>query len=218
MTVSGLSLAGTDAGNYQLASTSLSGNIGVITPASLTITANNVSRQIGVENPAFSVTYAGLASGDSASSLSGLLSYTTPATKDSPAGTYTITPSGLNSDNYTITWVDGVLTVNRQTDAYTSALAMVTGLAATPPPMPMLSATGFSRIGVGGGAADNSETPANSTGTPTAMNPTGPSSAPTGAAGAGAPLITQVPGLPLTLTGSGINTGGQPVIFAAEQE
>ena len=42
--------------------------------------------------------------------------------------------------------------------------------------------------------------------------------APTGNAGAGAPVITQVPGLPLTLTGSGLNTGGQPVIFAAEQE
>ena len=98
------------------------------------------------------------------------------------------------------------------------ALAMVTGLAATPPPMPMLAATGVTRIGVSGGTPDSQDTPAGATGTPTAMNPTGPSSAPTGAAGAGAPLITQVPGLPLTLTGSGINTGGQPVIFAAEQE
>ncbi len=217
VTVSGFGLSGADAGNYQLAST-LSGNIGKITPATLTITANNASRQIGVENPVFSSTHTGLVAGDNLASLTGLISYATPATKDSPAGTYAITPSGLTSENYTIAWVDGVLTVNRPTDAYVSALGTVAGLAAAPPPMPMLIGTGVTRIdattpasgatsGANAGTTDASETPAGSTGTPSSSNPAAPPM-----------LITQVPGLPLTFTGPGINTGGHPVIITAEQE
>jgi hypothetical protein len=197
--VSGLSLAGTDAGNYQLAASSLSADIGTITPASLTITANNASRQVGVENPAFSSTHTALVPGDSLASLTGVLSYATTAAKESPAGTYAITPFGLTSGNYTITWVDGVLTVNRPTDAYVSALGTIAGLAATPPPMPMLIGTGVTRI--------DATAPASSTGASSPANPAGP---PT--------ITTQVPGLPLTFTGPGINTGGHPVIITAEQE
>ena len=127
-----------------------------------------------------------------------MLSFATPATKDSPAGTYAITPSGLTSGNYLISWVDGVLTVNRPTDAYVSALGAITALIAAPSALPITTAAGFTGIG--------------------STNPTGSSSAPNNPAGTGAPVITQVSGLPLTLTGAGINTGGHSVIGAAEQE
>ncbi len=82
-----------------------------VTPAALTITANNATRAVNTPNPAFTVTYAGFVNGDTASSLTGTLACTTTATLTSPAGTYPITCSGLTSLNYTISWVPGVLTV-----------------------------------------------------------------------------------------------------------
>ena len=42
--VAGVSLGGSDAGNYQLTSASVTGNNGVITPAALRVAANNDSR------------------------------------------------------------------------------------------------------------------------------------------------------------------------------
>lgn len=81
-----------------------------IAKAPLTVTANNATRQEGNLNPAFTATYSGLATGDTAASL-GALTITTTATASSPAGQYAIVPSGLTEGNYAITYVNGVLTV-----------------------------------------------------------------------------------------------------------
>jgi hypothetical protein len=43
--------------------------------------------------------------------LGGTLAFATPATVASPPGSYAITPSGLTSSNYAITFVDGTLSV-----------------------------------------------------------------------------------------------------------
>ncbi|HEX3883081.1 MAG TPA: MBG domain-containing protein [Stellaceae bacterium] len=82
-----------------------------ITPAALTITADNTSRLYGGANPAFTATYTGLVNGDDSSAVAGL-QLSTPATSASNAGTYAITPSGATASNYTITYVNGTLTVN----------------------------------------------------------------------------------------------------------
>jgi hypothetical protein len=82
-----------------------------ITPDSLTVTANNTSRQYGQSNPPFTVSYSGFVNGDTASDLTGTLSCSTTATGSSPAGTYPISCSGLSSTNYTITYVPGQLTI-----------------------------------------------------------------------------------------------------------
>jgi len=82
-----------------------------ITPDSLTVTANNTSRQYGQSNPPFTVSYSGFVNGDTASALTGTLSCSTAATASSPAGTYPISCSGLSSTNYTITYVPGQLTI-----------------------------------------------------------------------------------------------------------
>jgi hypothetical protein len=82
-----------------------------ITPASLTIIANNASRLASQPNPTFMVSYSGFANGDTATALSGTLSCTTTATPASPAGDYPITCAGLSSTNYTINFVPGQLTV-----------------------------------------------------------------------------------------------------------
>jgi len=77
----------------------------------LTITAEDAVRVAGTANPTITVDYDGFVDGDGPGSLSGTLECTTPATTDSPVGTYPITCGGLTSENYDITWVAGTLTV-----------------------------------------------------------------------------------------------------------
>src|SRR5207302_521825 len=91
-----------------------------VTTAALTVTANNAGKVYGQANPAFSVTYAGFVNGDTPSALGGSLSYATAATAASAVGGYAVTPSGLTSGNYTITFVGGTLTVT------TAALTVTT--------------------------------------------------------------------------------------------
>ena len=76
-----------------------------VTPRALTVTANNAAKTYGDPDPAFSASYSGFATGDSASSLGGTLAFATnePA-GNAPVGNYTITPSGLTSTNYMITF------------------------------------------------------------------------------------------------------------------
>ena len=113
-TIAGLSLSGTDAGNYYLSSgASFSGNNGEITKAPLTITANDDN---GVDtNPAYSggngVTYQGFKGSDSEADLSGALAYSGTSQGATAAGSYAIEPTGITSSNYSITFVAGTLTI-----------------------------------------------------------------------------------------------------------
>lgn len=79
--------------------------------APLTIAALDRSKVAGQANPAFTASYVGFVLGQDPSVLDGTLVFTTPADDGSPAGTYAITPSGLTSANYSITFVNGTLTV-----------------------------------------------------------------------------------------------------------
>src|SRR5205807_1710678 len=82
-----------------------------VTPATLVVTPDNTSKVYGQANPPFSVSYAGFVNGDNASSLGGTLSFATPATAASPVGSYAVTPGGVTSPNYSISFVAGTLTV-----------------------------------------------------------------------------------------------------------
>lgn len=77
----------------------------------LLVQANNASRSYGQTNPVFTVTYTGFATGDGPNSLSGTLVFTTAATPTSTPGTYSISPSGLGSPNYSINFANGTLTI-----------------------------------------------------------------------------------------------------------
>ncbi|MGZ5715091.1 MAG: MBG domain-containing protein, partial [Caldimonas sp.] len=66
--------------------------------------------------------YRGLVAGETAAVLGGELTLTTAAAVDSPAGAYSIVPSGLSSSNYTIRFVDGTLMVTPAAPALTLAL------------------------------------------------------------------------------------------------
>src|SRR5205085_4053730 len=100
--------SGLSSGNYAI--TFVGGTLDV-TPASLTVTANNANKVYSQANPAFAVSYAGLVNGDTPGALSGSVAYSTAATAASGVGSYAVTPSGLSSANYTITFVDGTLNI-----------------------------------------------------------------------------------------------------------
>ena len=102
------SATGTGLANYTIGY--VNGSL-TITPAPLTITANDASRPVNTSNPQFTATYAGFVGGETPAMLNGVLAFATPATLTSPVGIYPITPYGQSSGNYTITYLDGDLTV-----------------------------------------------------------------------------------------------------------
>ncbi|NHA07849.1 T9SS type B sorting domain-containing protein [Mucilaginibacter sp. HC2] len=84
-----------------------------VTPAALTVTANNASKIYGATVPLLGVSYSGFVGTDNAGSLITAPTLTTPVVTDSPVGTYPITPSGAVSSNYTFIYKPGVLTVTQ---------------------------------------------------------------------------------------------------------
>jgi filamentous hemagglutinin family protein len=122
--VTGLTLASTGTASSNVGSYNITGSGAVasnytisyavgtlaVTPASLTISADNASRLYGSVNPSFSASYTGLVNGDSSAVVSGL-SLSTSATTLSNVGTYTIGGTGASASNYTISYVGGVLSV-----------------------------------------------------------------------------------------------------------
>jgi filamentous hemagglutinin family protein len=83
--------------------------------AALTIAANNDTLTYNAQpfSGGNGVTLTGLANGDSISSLGGTLTYGGNSQGATNAGTYAITPGGLTSTNYVITFANGVLTINK---------------------------------------------------------------------------------------------------------
>ena len=86
-----------------------------ITAAPLTITADNKSVTYNDAIPTYTVTITGFVNNEDASVLGGETGYSCSYAVASPVGSYTITPSGLTSSNYNITFVAGTLTVNNAT-------------------------------------------------------------------------------------------------------
>jgi filamentous hemagglutinin family protein len=84
-----------------------------VDPATLTITANDLSRAYGSANPSLMASNSGLFNGDTLASVVPDLTLSTPAATASNVGTYAITPSGTSaSSNYTLQLVPGTLTVD----------------------------------------------------------------------------------------------------------
>jgi hypothetical protein len=110
VTVSGLSLIGPSAANYTLAQpVELTANI---MPATLTVSAANMSRTYGLPN-SLTVSYNGFVPGEGTNVLTGAPSLSTSATTNSPPGVYPITvgPGTLSAANYTFIFKGGTLTV-----------------------------------------------------------------------------------------------------------
>lgn len=82
-----------------------------VSTAPLTISAQDASKVYGAAIPAFAVSYRGFVNGDTPASLGGSLAFATSATVSSGVGAYPVTPSGLTSTNYAISFASGTLTV-----------------------------------------------------------------------------------------------------------
>src|SRR5208283_5225102 len=119
--VSGVSISGTDAGNYTFNTTaSTTANI---TVASLTITATNQTHTYGFGGSSGALgtsgfTSSGLQNGETIGSVTLTTNDTDSTSGNYKAGTYSLTPSNptggtFTASNYTITYVSGSLTVNK---------------------------------------------------------------------------------------------------------
>jgi hypothetical protein len=104
-----------------------------IDPAPVTITANNATRPYNTPNPTFTGTVKGVVSGQSITAT-----FTTTATQTSAPGTYPITPTapvagtGTLLSNYTVTLVNGILTITSVATGPTSPVGSFT-ISVTPP-------------------------------------------------------------------------------------
>ena len=86
-----------------------------VTPAPLTVTANDVSKVYGAGNPAFETSITGFVCGETlaTSGVTGAADCTTTATSGSAVGTYpiTCTAGSLAAQNYSFTFASGSLSV-----------------------------------------------------------------------------------------------------------
>ena len=113
-------------GNYTFQQAAGNSNALTIDPALLTYTAAAVSRTYGSSNPIFAGSISGFVNGDSqASSTTGTLAFTSPATLSSNVGSYLVNGSGLtaNHGNYTFQQAAGnaaALTIDPAVLTYTA--------------------------------------------------------------------------------------------------
>src|SRR5438552_1640748 len=127
-TLSSASLAGINVGNYLAGvsaafpgdssyATSSGATSLTVTPASLNVTANDMTRQYGIANPALDATITGFKNGETlgTSDVTGSASCTTTANSGSLVGNYTITctAGSLTSHNYTFMFAPGTLHVTQ---------------------------------------------------------------------------------------------------------
>ena len=84
-----------------------------IKKAILTITAEDKSVTYGEEAPTYSATYSGWKAQDNEEVLVGEMTFECEYNTNSNVGTYAINISGVEAQNYEITFVSGVLTVNK---------------------------------------------------------------------------------------------------------
>ena len=86
-----------------------------ITKKALTVTADNKSVTFGDDAPQYTVSYDGFVNNETNAVLGGTLAFACSYVKNQTgAGNYDITPSGLTSSNYDITFTKGTLTVYKK--------------------------------------------------------------------------------------------------------
>jgi parallel beta-helix repeat protein len=97
-----------------------------VTPAPLTITADNQTKLYGAALPALTASYSGFVNGDTPASLTAQPTLSTAATAGSLVGNYDISVSGAIDSNYAVKFVNGTLTI--------AAAGTTTSLASSPNP------------------------------------------------------------------------------------
>ncbi len=119
VSVSGISISGTDATNYSFNTTT--STTASVTAKSLTITADNKDKYEGEVNPVFTVSYSGFIPSESNTVLTTQPDINTMANTSTLRGQYPIVASGAVSQNYAISYVDGTLTIKAEAPTSISA-------------------------------------------------------------------------------------------------
>ena len=101
--------------NYTISFTNLGGYGLTITPAPLTVTANNATKVYNAlpYSGGNGVAYSGFKFSDNAGSLGGTIAYSGTSQGAINVGSYVLSASGLASGNYTFSYVDGALAITR---------------------------------------------------------------------------------------------------------
>ncbi len=84
-----------------------------ITPAPLTVIANDASRKYGTKNPELTCSFFGFKNGESKEVLTRLPDIETTADSISKVGVYPIIPFGAEAQNYTFNYERGALTITK---------------------------------------------------------------------------------------------------------
>jgi len=92
-----------------------------ITKAPLTISAGNYTKKEGEDNPEFTPVFTGFKNNETKAVLTKQPVVTTTATKASKAGSYTVSVSGAEAQNYSISYQTGILTVTASSTPSTDA-------------------------------------------------------------------------------------------------
>jgi len=82
-----------------------------VNKTALTIRVRDTVRNVGMANPAFTITYTGFVLGETAANLSTPVAVATTATIASAPGYYALTPQAATSSNYAISFTSGRLTI-----------------------------------------------------------------------------------------------------------
>ncbi|HVC92094.1 MAG TPA: DUF4214 domain-containing protein, partial [Pirellulales bacterium] len=98
-----------------------------VTPATLTVTADDKSKVLGSANPPLTDTITGFVNGDSSSVVTGTATLSTTATAASGVGndTISVAPGTLSAANYTFAFVNGTLAITQGTTESAIAAAGV---------------------------------------------------------------------------------------------
>ena len=97
-----------------------------VNPAPLVVTASSGTMTYGGSPPVITPSYSGFVNGDGAASLTHPPTCTTAATSGSPVGPYPTSCSGAAAANYTLTYLNGTLTVTPAQLTVTASNATMT--------------------------------------------------------------------------------------------
>ena len=120
-----------------------------ITKKALTVTADNKSVTFGDDAPTYTESYDGFVNNETKAVLGGTLALTCSYVKNQTgAGNYDITPSGLTSSNYDITFTKGTLTVGKKAleDGFIANIASLVYNGVAQEPAPVVTFNGMTLV------------------------------------------------------------------------
>ena len=120
-----------------------------ITKKALTVKADNKQVTFGDDAPQYTVSYDGFVNNETNAVLGGTLAFACDYVKNqSGAGTYDITPSGLTSSNYDITFTKGTLTVGKKAleDGFIANIASLVYNGVAQEPAPVVTFNGMTLV------------------------------------------------------------------------